>query len=69
MLLGRHGPMVLDVCRQVLRDPDDAEDAFQATFLALVCKASGCESGIAGSVALPCGEPRRGPGAVQPPPA
>ena len=39
-LLGRHGPMVLNVCRQILRDPDDAEDAFQATFLALACKAS-----------------------------
>ena len=38
-LLDRHGPMVLNVCRQVLRDPDDAEDAFQATFLALACKA------------------------------
>ncbi len=39
VLLDRHGPMVLNVCRQVLRDPDDAEDAFQATFLALACKA------------------------------
>jgi RNA polymerase sigma factor (sigma-70 family) len=39
VLLGRHGPMVLNVCRQILRDPDDAEDAFQATFLALACKA------------------------------
>jgi RNA polymerase sigma factor (sigma-70 family) len=38
-LLGRHGPMVRNVCRQTLRDPDDAEDAFQATFLALACKA------------------------------
>ncbi len=40
VLLGRHGPMVLNVCRRILRDPDDAEDAFQATFLALACKAS-----------------------------
>src|SRR5262249_3380630 len=39
VLLARHGPMVLNVCRQILRDPDDAEDAFQATFLALACKA------------------------------
>jgi RNA polymerase sigma factor (sigma-70 family) len=39
VLLGRHGPMVLNVCRRILRDPDDAEDAFQATFLALACKA------------------------------
>jgi hypothetical protein len=32
-LVGRHGPMVLCVCRAILRDPNDAEDAFQATFL------------------------------------
>ena len=35
-LLGRHGPMVLSVCRGILRDLHDAEDAFQATFLVLV---------------------------------
>jgi len=39
-LLSRHGPMVLNVCRQLLRDPHDAEDAFQAVFLVLVRKAS-----------------------------
>ncbi len=38
-LLVRHGPMVLNVCRQLLRDPHDAEDAFQAVFLVLVRKA------------------------------
>jgi RNA polymerase sigma factor (sigma-70 family) len=39
-LVGRHGPMVLSVCRGILREPHDAEDAFQATFLVLVKKGS-----------------------------
>ena len=39
VLVERHGPMVLRVCRGVLRDPDAAEDAFQVTFLALARKA------------------------------
>ena len=39
MLVSRHGPMVLDICRQILRDPHDAEDVFQAVFLVLARKA------------------------------
>jgi RNA polymerase sigma factor (sigma-70 family) len=38
-LLSRYGPMVLGVCRRLLRQPQDVEDAFQATFLVLVRQA------------------------------
>jgi RNA polymerase sigma factor (sigma-70 family) len=38
-IVGRHGPMVLNVCRRILHDAHAAEDVFQATFLVLADRA------------------------------
>ena len=46
-LLARHGPMVLATCRAVLKHEHDVEDAFQATFLVLACKARSVRAGDA----------------------
>jgi len=45
LLVSWHGPMVLGVCRRILHDAHDVDDAFQATFLVLIRRASGLGPG------------------------
>jgi RNA polymerase sigma factor (sigma-70 family) len=47
VLVWRYGPMVLGTCRKLLAREQDAEDAFQATFLALMRRAGSIRTGQA----------------------
>jgi RNA polymerase sigma factor (sigma-70 family) len=45
VLVERHGPMILAVCRRLLKDPNDVDDAFQATFLVMVRRVGSIRKG------------------------
>ena len=63
-LIELHGPMVFAVCRSVLRETHDAEDAFQNTFLALARRGHDQERRDRGTMAPSCGAPRGEEGTV-----
>jgi RNA polymerase sigma factor (sigma-70 family) len=63
-LIGRHGPLVLGVCRRIVGDHHHAEDAFQACFLVLADRAprlggSACLAGFLHEVAVRVGHKQR----------
>ena len=70
LLLERYGPLVMSVCREILADSNDVDDAFQATFLILIRKSGsiclareasrrGCTGWRTASPSGPSGRPGR----------
>lgn len=56
LLVRRHGAMVFGVCRRLLSDSHDAEDAFRATFVLLAQKADSArwQGGAIGDIRCAC---------------